>query len=101
MVTEKQRLGSLVCLRNYFSIIQKMFINKDLVSGIEVLLFLRANGEVGFDACPVVGTAGWPDGKGHGERKELASTLHAERETLPPLVSPVPGCPGATRVPPM
>ena len=41
-----------------------MFINKDLVSGIEVLMFLRANGEVGFDACPMVGTARWPDREG-------------------------------------
>lgn len=66
-----------------------MFINKDLVSGIEVLMFLRANGEVGFDACPVVGTARWPDREGARREGGLESTLS-------PLISPVPGCPGAT-----
>lgn len=96
LVTKKQRLDSLVCLGSDFSIIKKMFMSKELVSGTEVLIFPRANGELRFGSCPVVGTAGWPDGKGHGERREPESPLHAGAGDSVPLASPEPGCPGAT-----
>lgn len=47
-----------------------MFINKDLISGIEVLIFLGTKREVVFGPCPVVGPAEWQDGKEHGGRRE-------------------------------